>query len=396
MSGSRKQRIVTWGLLETVVITALVLFLSWEFRSWAYVAIWSLLGWTQMLRTRRPTVLGLRLFVPVADRLTSWLLGMMDWFGALKNFGRYEQPVSVRIAEARAEAEGDTNDWKPAPRDWLLPQTYLMLAAGSAVMMVGALALLTWVVLLAIVLVAWATMIRFVATFWTCLWHPGASLRAIPRNWRRIAWGSEMRAPLEFVARHRLFLRVREKLGAAGISSEQMLTSFDLRNWRMELKSWRRTLTCLCLVAGLTLVGTVLHNPKSADEIEKQKLNTFFLWHQLGTIEQRLAEREAAERNGQSRKPNPDFEWDLGPTTKQLKDARDKVRQSIATSLRRESLDSFHLLIWNDWLKRVRWYANWPQRTSGSESPLAAPVRTASFLILIFLALLFASYYFGL
>lgn len=325
---------LTWGLLETIAVTAVVLLLSWRLRSFAYVAVWSLLGWTQMIRTRRSTALGLWMFAPVSNFASARLLDHMELFGAVKRVGKHligieehaPAPELTRDREAKTDVPIHYTDRIAAvliaasreirlsdPFGWL-PGIVIL----STAMVIASTAILTVVLLLAIVLVTAATMARFASTSWMAICHPLEALHAIPGNWRRIAWSLDLKTPFEFVPRHALLLRLRNRGGSVA-TSKNVLSVFDPRKMKFGFHAVRRMVLCLTIGSALTWIPVSLHNPPPpATSVPREE------WDDISKLVFKMREERV-----------------------------------------RAGMRYFDIFEWRDWHVRLLWCSKWPERHFG-------------------------------
>lgn len=276
------RRILTPGLLETAACAAIAFFISWRTQNLTYIAIWSLVGWTQMLRTRRATTLGLWLFSPVFDLLLARPLKAMEAFGVIRRRHLARRDVSKRTGYFSRDRDGEEQlvpaQYSPSPEhsevvrfteitDFLkqflperLPNQPFALAIISFRVAFGGFVAL---VLTAAAIMISASLIRIATIIVTTVTHPLEGLRAIPPNWRRIGWSLEMLAPLEFVPRHRLFLRLRKRSSIRPTSeTEELLGGLAITHFTSGGRGMLlRTMICLLGAVFLIWLPWSIHNP---------------------------------------------------------------------------------------------------------------------------------------
>jgi len=400
-----KQKIITLGLLETAICAVMAFLVSWKVDNFTYVAVWSLVGWTQLLRTGRSTVLGLRLFVPVFDRLTRGLLVGMEAVGAIKDW-----PGGVGKKLTREENGLPNHEGEQQPTRGRLPMSQFKRRRDAmwnfirpympdrgdhnpiilaALICWGTLRCLTEIILATMALVASAALIRAVTTITTAAVHPGEALRAIPRNWRRIGWSLEMMMPLEFVARHRLFLRLRER-GAPLPAPEGVLGSFAITQ-RTSYDTGNLTRTAICLAGAALLIWLpcALHNPQPT---AARRLPTFpstvLDFDESGMANSHpgktaagsnqylpgdvsLTESKNETHPSVSVEPRRESDADhvvpdvVNLSWKEKFERSSRARELARQKLRERQLMYFDLLDLDDWTFRYSWYSQWPIRQFG-------------------------------
>ena len=372
-------------------------FISWETQSLTYIATWSLIGWTQMLRTRRSTALTLWLFAPFFDRLSPILTSYWD-----KVVSRLPMTSSAQVAASKktlgAEevvelAEENHGLWW---RFWrkvipLLVGALIVVGSLTGVLFLGiAFSVLGFVVIAVVMPVLAAISIRVVSTIIVACGHPLEALRAIPRNWRRVAWSLDLFEPLEFVPRHRLLLYFRRLKTADDTEEGELFARFRLFHvTRGGLEPVVITIFCVLAVAFLVWIPLSFHNPPSSQ------------FRELMEQTSRPSSIDSASKSSQPSRPvvsdsvgisspplNTDSEW-VGPNNRgstvgsspaaDLSQLFGGSRSSItpdnyhplltmwATASpdmhARMKLRHFDLLNVDDWRFRIRWYAQWPVRT---------------------------------
>lgn len=277
-----RKKFITAGLIETFICAGLVWFISVWFQNFSYIITWSILGWSQLLRTRKSTRLALFWFAPIHRVLSGFLkdaialIGKFHWsFGNCKRVFSVGYFKKTRLGSVLQKPEGPEFKLALPFKFWMaglvwLPVLYLLVALLAFL----SLLLLFLIVTAALGITLSAGFVRFAATVLSAIFYPAMALKAVPRNWRRVTWGMEILAPLDFVPRHRLMLssrRRRERKSSENGALEGYVFSPTKLPTRQMIT---RTTVALASVILLILIPVTVHRPNKIHSLSEH--NIFF------------------------------------------------------------------------------------------------------------------------